>query len=159
MKTMKTILLSLFMLLCMAGTQVKAQGILDKIDRAADKLDRASNTADRAANRADKAGKVGKKITGIFSKGKGGEEGANKTVVKIEGISYDQLEQLDKKLKNIKGVSATSMAYNKNTSKITVQHASSSSDLLDQMLKNSQGILTRDAVEGVEEGSIELSIK
>ena len=55
---MKAICISLLMLFCLTATQVKAQGFLDKIDRAADKLDRATNTADRAANKADKAGKV-----------------------------------------------------------------------------------------------------
>jgi len=156
---MKAICISLLMLFCLTATQVKAQGFLDKIDRAADKLDRATNTADRAANKADKAGKVGKKITGFFGKGKEAEDGLNKTVVKIEGISYDQLNQLNKSLKSCQGVSATTVAYNKNSSKITVSHAGGSSELLDEMMKRSQGILSKDAVEGVEEGQIELSIK
>ncbi|WP_312139188.1 hypothetical protein [Sphingobacterium sp.] len=156
---MKAICISLLMLFCLTATQVKAQGFLDKIDRAADKLDRATNTADRAANKADKAGKVGKKLTGFFGKGKEGEAGLNKTVVKIEGISYEQLNQLNKSLKSCQGVSATNVAFNKNSSKIIVSHAGGSNELLDEMIKKSQGILSKDAIDGVEEGQIDLSIK
>lgn len=138
-------------------SSARAQGLLDKVDRALNKADRAANSADKAGKLADKAGKmVGKKKD---TKDEGKVDKGNETVISIAGIDYSKLQELQESIKSYSGVASTSSKFNKKGSSIKVVHSSTTEDLLKEILKKSGKIVTKESIEGVGDGEISISLK
>lgn len=154
-------MLTLWLLMAMMST-TKAQGILDKIDKTVDKIDRASNTADRAAQKTEKAGKLGKKIGGLFAKGKKNDEGNGpilNTKIYINGVTLEKLEQINAGLQKRNGILSSESKFKKSGSTMMVSHSISTKELLNQIIISSDGSITRESVESLEDGQILIKIE
>ncbi|APU95066.1 hypothetical protein BV902_00940 [Sphingobacterium sp. B29] len=145
---MKTIKWLLAAGLSLSLPMVKAQGLLDKVDKILNKTERASNQTERAGKTAGKIGKL------LNKENKSGQ----KTVIRISGIDYAYLQELQDDIETFKGITSVSGKFEKGVSKITVLHTTTSEDLLDQILKNSK-IIPKDAIEEVSENVIGIKLK
>lgn len=135
-------------------TATKAQGILDKIDRATDKVNQAGNTADKTKSTSDK-------IMGFFGKKKKvTTENSGKTTIKITGGTFVTLKGINDKLQNAKGIEGTKMKFNNaGNSSIIVQHSGTSDDLLKILQKALPDIFSEKNIEGLDDGEIAVKIK
>ncbi|OOG19674.1 hypothetical protein BWD42_07125 [Sphingobacterium sp. CZ-UAM] len=164
---MKKTVIICFASLLFGITTVSAQGILDKIDKAADRVDRASNTADNAAAKGDKAGKLVGKLGKLFKKKSASESdtennkiSGNKTTVSVSGssVTFAQLKKIQGSLEASSKVKKATAKLNAKASSIIVIHQGSTEDLLKEFLKNSKDF-TEDNVTEIEDGKISLEIK
>ncbi|MDM1296687.1 hypothetical protein HX021_20585 [Sphingobacterium sp. N143] len=154
---MKTYFLILAVIAFSSTTMVRAQGLLDKIER---HLDKTSRTLDKNTERANKADKLGKKLGGLFGKKKSEDnKGEVSTVVVIENASYPEMNELNAKLKTAPGVQKTSLKYKDATSFFTIQHNESPEELITTLIKNSGGMITKDKITGVEDNRITIKMK
>jgi hypothetical protein len=151
---MKKITIICMGLIIFSFTTSRAQAILDKIDRAADRADRAGRTADRTKN-------TGDKILGFFGKKKDGTASTSekKTTVKLSGIDFAALKNLDEKLQTAKGIQSTKMKYSSSGSSITVYHTGSTSDILKSLQKASPSVFAEKNIDGMDDGEISVKLK
>ena len=149
---MKKIMIICAGILLFTITSTKAQGILDKIDRTADKADRAGRTADRTKS-------TGDKILGFFGKKKGGSVSETKTTVKLSGVDFSTLKNLNEKLQGIKGIESTKMKYSASGSSIILQHSGSTSDILKTLQKASPQVFAEKNIDGMDDGEISVKLK
>ncbi|WP_345949180.1 hypothetical protein ABDD95_20250 [Mucilaginibacter sp. PAMB04274] len=149
---MKKIAIICTALLLFGFTETKAQGILDKIDRASDKADRAGRTADKTKN-------TGDKILGFFGKKKDGASSGTKTTVKISGVDFAGLKTLNEKLQSAKGIESTKMKYSASGSSITLYHAGSTTDILKSLQKSAPDIFAEKNIDGMDDGEISIKLK
>lgn len=141
---MNTLKCLLVMMLSVSLHSARAQDIFDKVDKLLNKTEKASNQTDRAGKTAGKLGKLfGKK-----------EKSGQKTVISISGIDYANLQDLQARIEGCSGVVSATSKFNKDGSKITVMHSTTSSDLLKEILKKANGILTKESIEEVEDDAI-----
>lgn len=157
---MKKITILCTALLLSGYTATKAQGILDKIDRASYKVDRAGNSVDRAGNSANRTKSTGDKIMGIFGKKNkdAAESSGTKTTIKITGGTFAALKNLNTKIQGSKEVSSTKMKFSNSGSSIVVQHSGSTDDLLKTLQKASPEIFSEKNIEGLDDGKIEVKV-
>jgi len=149
---MKKITIICMGLIMFSFTTTRAQAILDKIDRTTDRADRAGRTADRTKN-------TGDKILGFFSKKKDGAASENKTTVKLSGVDFAALKNLNEKLQAAKGIQSTKMKYSSSGSSITVYHTGSTSDILKTLQKASPAVFAEKNIDGMDDGEISVKLK
>jgi len=151
---MKKIITAGVAIMVFGFTATKAQGVLDKIDRASDKVNHAGNTADKTKS-------TGDKIMGFFGKKKkASTENSGKTNIKITGGTFATLKGINDKLQNVKGIESTKMKFSTaGNSSIIVQHAGSSDDLLKILQKASPDVFAEKNIEGLDDGEIAVKIK
>jgi len=149
---MKKIMIICTGLMLFGFTETKAQGILDKIDRATYNADRAGRTADKTKN-------TGDKILGFFGKKKGGASSETKTTVKISGVNFASLKTLNEKLQSAKGIESTKMKYSASGSSITLYHAGATSDILKNLQKAAPDVFAEKNIDGMDDGEISIKIR
>lgn len=153
---MKKLIISCLAFLFLCSATVKAQGLLDKIDRTLDKADRASRTADRTKN-------TGSKLTGFLKKKEDktvkDDKAEMQTIIQISGIGLSGLKKLNESIQTCKSVSETSMKYNSTASLITVAHTGSTEDLFDLLSKSSQEVFNDKNIDELEKGTIAVNLK
>ncbi|KQC00871.1 hypothetical protein [Pedobacter sp. Hv1] len=151
---MKKIALICFAILVFGGTSVNAQGVLDKIENILNKADRATNTADKAA-------KTGQKATNLLAKKKGteAEVAETKTTLKLTGVNFAALKELNEKLLIAKGVESTKMKFSATGSTILLQHVGSTEDLLKILQKTNPTIFADKNIDGMDDGEISVKVK
>lgn len=151
---MKKIGVICFAILLIGFTSAHAQGILDKIDRTLDKADKASGQAARTE-------KTGSKIASFFGKkkNKNAEGVEGKTTIKLNGVTFAALKDLNESIQGSKGVEGTKMKFNASGSTITVQHAGTTEDLFKNLQKASPAVFSEKNIESLDEGEITIKIK
>nr|WP_315424461.1 hypothetical protein [uncultured Pedobacter sp.] len=149
---MKKIMIICAGLMLFSSTLTKAQAILDRIDRASDRADRAGRTADRTKT-------TGDKIMGLFGKKKDGTSSGTRTTVKLNGVDFAALKNLNDKLQGVKGIESTKMKYSTSGSSITLQHAGTTSDILKALQKASPVIFAEKNIDGMDDGEISVKLK
>ncbi|MFD2287848.1 hypothetical protein GJU39_06720 [Pedobacter petrophilus] len=149
---MKKIMIICAGLILFSFTTTRAQAILDKIDRATDKADRVGRTTDRTKS-------TGDKIMGLFGKKKDGNTSAAKTTVKLIGVDFTTLKNLNEKLQTVKGIESTKMKFSASGSLITIYHAGSTSDILKALQKASPDVFAEKNIDGMDDGEISVKLK
>ncbi|MBD1386698.1 hypothetical protein IDJ75_15550 [Mucilaginibacter rigui] len=150
---MKKIMIICAGLILFGFTTTRAQAVLDKIDRATDKADRAGHTADRTKS-------TGDKILGFFGKKKNSSSSSEtKTTVKISGVDFATLRNINDKLQAVKGIESTKMKYGASGSSITLQHSGSTSDILKTLQKASPEVFAEKNIDGMDDGEISIKLK
>lgn len=150
---MKKIASLCFAILVFGVTSTQAQGVLDKIENILNKADRATKTADKAA-------KTGQGAADLLAKKKGTSPAADsQTTIKLSGVSFAALKELNEKLQSAKGVESTKMKFSASGSTISLQHAGSTEDLLKTLQKTSPLIFADQYIEGMDDGEITVKLK
>ncbi|GEM_PF-802744 len=151
---MRKILIICFAILVFGVSAANAQGVLDKIENILNKADRATNTADKAA-------KTGQKATSLLAKKKGteAEVATTKTTLKLSGVNFAELKELNEKLQTAKGVESTKMKFSATGSTIFLQHAGSTEDLLKILQKTNPILFADKNIEGMDDGEIAIKPK
>lgn len=143
-----------FAILLFGVTSANAQGVLDKIENILNKADRATNTADKAA-------KTGQKATSLLAKKKGteAETADTKTMLKLTGVNFAALKELNEKLQTAKGVESTKMKFSTAGSTILLQHTGSTEDLLKILQKTNPSLFADKNIDGMDDGEISVKVK
>ncbi len=150
---MRKILIICFAILVFGISAANAQGVLDKIENILNKADRATNTADKAA-------KTGQKATSLLAKkGTEAEVATTKTTLKLSGVNFAELKELNEKLQTAKGVESTKMKFSATGSTIFLQHAGSTEDLLKILQKTNPILFADKNIEGMDDGEIAIKPK
>lgn len=149
---MKKIMFMCTALILFSFTTTRAQAVLDKIDNATDKADRAGRTADRTKN-------TGDKIIGLLGKKKDGAGSETRTTVKLSGVDFATLKNINDKLQAAKGIKSTKMKYSASGSSITLFHTGSTSDILKSLQKASPDVFAEKNINGMDDGEISIKLK
>jgi len=148
---MKKIILMLSLMMGLSG-MVKAQGLLDKIDRA---LNKAENTANKVGSSSEKAGRIGGKINNLI--GKKEAKGSN-FEIQIHGMKLADLKSLSTGLETDKKVGEVKMKFNSSVSTLQVIYNGESDELF-ELLKKKSPKITDESVQAMEENSISIICK
>ncbi|MFW0717411.1 hypothetical protein [Pedobacter sp. N23S346] len=148
---MKKIMIICAGLMIFGTTLTKAQAILDKIDRASDRADRAGRTADRTKS-------TGDKILGLLGKKKDGSS-ITKTTVKLSGVDFATLKNINEKLQGAKGIESTKMKFSSSGSSLMLQHSGSTPDILKTLQKAAPQIFAEKNIDGMDDGEISVKLK
>jgi len=139
-------------LIIFSFTTTRAQGVLDKIDKATDRAGRAGRTADRTKG-------TGDKILSLFGKKKDGANSETKTTVKLSGVDFAKLKSINEKLQSAKGIQSTKMKYGASGSSITLYHAGSTSDILKTLQKASPEVFDEKNIDGIDDSEISVKLR